>query len=292
MKKINKLCLSASILFLVSSCNVESDFETNPTSNADLSKHEIAFPDAKGVVKTGFLNGQEISYEVINGYNVYQGDIILTDSQIKSSPDNYAAKTVALNNRRWSNNTVYYTVNRKLSNTRRVYDAIAHWEAYTNITFIEFNPKKGKRSNNPTNYIEFVPGFGCSSNVGMIGGKQTITLASGCSTGNAIHEIAHAVGVFHEHSRADRDNHIVIHYENISSGVESNFERAVDRGYNASDYTSELDFGSVMMYPSNAFSSNGLPTITKLDGSTFSSQRNGLSPSDIQGINLMYPASN
>jgi len=292
MKTINKLNLLAAVLFLASSCNVENDLEANPTPDSNLLKQEVAFPDTKGVVKTGFLNGQEISYEVINGYNVYQGDILLTDSQINNFSDTYSAKTVALNDKRWPNNTVYYTINRNLPNTNRVYDAVAHWEAYTNVTFIEFTPKKGKKSNNPPNYVEFVSGSGCSSYVGMIGGKQTITLGSGCSTGNTIHEIAHAVGIFHEHSRTDRDDHVTVNYENITAGKEHNFERAVDRGYNASDYTSVLDFGSVMMYPSYAFSSNGLPTITKLDGSTFSVQRNGLSTSDIEGINLMYPPSN
>ncbi len=37
--------------------------------------------------------------------------------------------------------------------------------------------------------------------VGMQGGQQTISLGAGCSTGNAIHEIGHAIGLDHPTGR-------------------------------------------------------------------------------------------
>ena len=43
-----------------------------------------------------------------------------------------------------------------------------------------------------------------------------------------------------------------------------------------------------MMYGSFSFSSNGQPTITKKDGSTFNIQRAGLSAGDKSGIDIMY----
>ncbi|WP_460968172.1 M12 family metallopeptidase, partial [Spirosoma migulaei] len=49
------------------------------------------------------------------------------------------------------------------------------------------------------------------------------------------------------------------------------------------------DFGSVMLYGSYDFSKNGLPTMTKKDGSTFIGQRQGLSATDIKTIGYMYP---
>jgi hypothetical protein len=44
-----------------------------------------------------------------------------------------------------------------------------------------------------------------------------------------------------------------------------------------------------MMYASNAFSSNGLPTIVKKDGSTFTVQRTALSAKDKSAVSIMYP---
>ena len=57
-------------------------------------------------------------------------------------------------------------------------------------TNLEFVKRSGQ-----SNYIYFTPGSGCSSYVGMVGGKQNITLADACSTGNTIHEIGHAIGL-------------------------------------------------------------------------------------------------
>lgn len=107
-----------------------------------------------------------------------------------------------------------------------------------------------------------------------------------CGTGTTIHEIGHAVGLLHEQTRVDRDDHIVVNYANIESGKSSNFDKhstttAADHG--------AYDFDSIMHYDSYAFSANGQPTITKKDGTTFASQRTSLSPGDIAGITTLYP---
>jgi len=120
----------------------------------------------------------------------------------------------------------------------------------------------------------------------MQGGRQTINLASGCGTGSIVHEICHALGVFHEQSRPDRGNHIIINWGNIESGHSHNFDSELAHNYGT------FDFGSIMMYSSWAFSSNGSPTITRVNGTTFSTQRTGLSINDINALMDMYPGPN
>ena len=57
-----------------------------------------------------------------------------------------------------------------------------------------------------------------------MGGKQDISLGFNCdSKGIVIHEIMHALGFFHEQSRSDRDQHIIIYKDNIVSGMLLNF---------------------------------------------------------------------
>lgn len=179
----------------------------------------------------------------------------------------------------WPNRTVFFTINAGLSDQARITNAIAHWQSQTNITFVQ--------RTNQANYVEFVTGSGCSSYIGMVGGRQEVTLAPECSTGNAIHEIGHAIGFFHEQSRADRGNFIIINTNNIIQGRENNFETYTARGEQGFEIGT-FDFGSIMLYDSYAFSKNGLPTITRLNGSTFTSQRNGLSAGDIETYNYMY----
>jgi hypothetical protein len=245
---------------------------------------EEAFFGQTGTAVQGKLYGVDIVYQNFGEDNVYEGDILLTEEQLSatSAPEGKTQGTGRTRlAARWPNRIVYYTVDAALPNKQRVTQAIQHWESNTAIRFVQ-------RTTQP-NYINFVVGSGCSSSVGMTGRRQTINLASGCTTGNTIHEIGHALGLWHEQSRVDRGNYLRINFENIQDGLSHNFDTYAAQGSDGFDFTGGLDFGSIMMYGPFSFSKNGLPTIVKLDGSTYAVQRNALSPRDIGTINFMYP---
>lgn len=51
---------------------------------------------------------------------------------------------------------------------------------------------------------------------------QKLTIGSTelrCKKGNIIHEMGHALGFFHEHSRPDRDDFVSVHSNNIMPGI-------------------------------------------------------------------------
>jgi len=61
--------------------------------------------------------------------------------------------------------------------------------------------------------------FRCYSSVGMVGGPQTVSIGSGCERMSTVqHEIMHALGIYHEQSRTDRDDYVTIELQNVNSG--------------------------------------------------------------------------
>jgi hypothetical protein len=138
---------------------------------------------------------------------------------------------------------------------------------------------------------------GCWSMLGQgayfMGLRRHMNLGYGCDRyAVVLHEMGHVLGFTHEHQRADRDQYIEIHSENVSDpyvgfGMKLNFDRQ------KTDLVTGYDFLSIMHYHRDAFSKNGRDTIvpkppyasmiTRIGNST------ELSPLDISAIRKLYP---
>ena len=242
---------------------------------------EEAYPGSKGKFESFTINGENISAMRTADQYVLEGDMLIP-KQIADPNHEGRPEAVGVIGRRWPNGVVYYDVAPDMPkvNRVRISEAIQYWNKNTNLRF-------ARRTDQP-NYVLFQRGEGCSADVGMISGKQVINLSTACDFGNTLHEIGHCIGLFHEHTRLNRDKYVRIAFENIEEGREYNFIRADIRTSDVRDWAGQINFGSIMMYHPNAFSKNGKPTIMRKDGRGYMAQREKLSSVDIQGVNYMY----
>lgn len=179
---------------------------------------------------------------------------------------------------------MYYAFASDVSSTNRdhVRAAMREWEQVAGVVFV---PRTTQN-----NYIRFINSSGNWSYIGMIGGEQYIGIYNWNARFVIAHEIAHALGFWHEQSRPDRDTYVEIRWENIISGTENNF------AIRASAQTdTPYDFESIMHYFRTAFSRNGLPTIvakspyTAYNTNGMMGQQSRLSDGDKAGMLARYP---
>jgi Astacin (Peptidase family M12A) len=177
--------------------------------------------------------------------------------------------------RRWPNGVIPYVINGEdfpLGDPERIAidNAVNAWNTSTNITLRQ--RRKGDAGNS---YVEFVAGddsTSCSSPVGrqlgQFGSPRRQEVHCDLGKGTLIHEIGHAVGLFHEHQRDDRDWHVTVLADNAIADKRSNFDKKGDAGDDIGAY----DYTSVMHYSNRTFA------VHWLNGATIPLQRSSARP--------------
>ncbi|XP_028253756.1 high choriolytic enzyme 1-like [Parambassis ranga] len=210
-------------------------------------------------------NDAETLEELYDDFTFQEGDIMIP-------VDRNAVDSL------WADAIVPYTMSPELA--QREFHIKAAFKMISDVTCIRFQ----RRTTEP-NYLKFLSGQGCASFVGCRGGSQSVIFSPLCSVGNLCHEIIHALGLHHEHTRSDRDQYITVRWRSITPGFENNF--LVKRG---NTLNLPYDPNSIMHYGPYFFSVDGSPTIvTKRGGVQMGmGQRTYLSPLDIQKLNRLY----
>ncbi|XP_041755481.1 astacin-like metalloprotease toxin 5, partial [Coregonus clupeaformis] len=197
-----------------------------------------------------------------------QFDLAIVEGDIMISEDRLAVKSL------WPTKegvtSIPYKINDDLVARKKT--ILAAFKMISDRTCIRFH-----EYTNEINYIEFISGKGCASYVGFQGGAQHLYFGRACNEGNLCHELMHALGLHHEHTRPDRDQYVTIQWDNVVTGKAKNF--VVKKGD-----TQDLpyDYDSIMHYGTYYFSSNQNPTIDSKKRGVQIGQRNHLSPLDTE----------
>lgn len=244
-------------------------------------------------IRTGIYRGHPVTYAIINGKPIFEGDIILDHVQ-DLAPGQPPAKRpkpeaagIAYSQYFWPKNSMGVAEIPFIgtSGATNLVTALKKFNAtFTGI--IQFVPRTTQ-----ADYVEFNfdpidhSGTGYSS-VGRVGGKQVTGGSIDCSVGTLLHELGHDAGLFHEQSRPDRNNYVTISYANLIKGSKANFDQLIDNYQALGLY----DYGSVMHYIAFAFSRNGGPVIESIPPGIPLSNLTGYTAADIDGIKRLYGA--
>lgn len=190
----------------------------------------------------------------------------------------------------WDYGVIPYEIDGNFSGAHKALfkQAMRHWENFTCIKFVERNALEH------ANYIVFTERpCGCCSFVGKRGnGPQAISIGKNCDKfGIVVHELGHVVGFWHEHTRPDREQHVVIEKNNIMQGQEYNFNKLTVEEVNSLGLP--YDYESIMHYARNTFSKGTyLDTILPVEiigkKRPDIGQRLKLSEGDVAQANLLY----
>ncbi|XP_001848472.2 low choriolytic enzyme [Culex quinquefasciatus] len=189
---------------------------------------------------------------------------------------------------RWPNATMVYKMVGNFNKTERhfIQRAMREFERYTCIRF--------KERTNEVSYAAIGNSdYGCWADVGRGHGKTVVNLQAGCATAltTPIHELMHALGFFHEHTRLDRDQYIDVIYDHMIPDPSIYYNFQLVEPSEASNFSVPYDIGSIMHYSRYSFSvkPGKLETmVAKVPWNSTFGQGDTLTKYDALLLNIMY----
>jgi hypothetical protein len=236
---------------------------------------------------TGIYRGHRVTYEIINGRQITEGDIALDHVTERVVPGIGDGATLAYGQYLWPKvGSVYqipYIIDPASGDVDNINAAVAQYNSIF-AGLIQWVPMTTE-----TDYIDFFldpndqSGQG-NSYIGRVGGEQQIWGSGIANVPTLLHEMGHATGMWHEQSRPDRASYVTVNYGNIISVLRSNFDQIFDDMQTPTPY----DWASLMHYGAWTFTRNGGATLESIPVGMPLSNIAGYSAGDIDAIKRLY----
>ncbi|XP_021370251.1 uncharacterized protein LOC110461190 isoform X2 [Mizuhopecten yessoensis] len=288
-----------------------------PEPAVNTVKNSVGAPSSNGIISSNSLldaphsmplesidemfedmaadSGISFSSDVGPGVFKVEYDMLITQEEME---EKYSPKTdggrvkralVKKKSNHWPGGRIPYTIRtRDFSSTERrdIHLALREWESYTCVRFVPATPSDQYK-------LQLKDSDGCHSYVGKKRKNQMVGLAKPCRKRSIIlHEIGHAIGMFHEQARPDRNMYIDILYNHILPPVRFNFQ-SIDADQ-TTNYSIPYDYLSIMHYGETAFSFNRTAITMHAKDPNFQKKMGKatrISFRDVMSVNAMYSCS-
>jgi hypothetical protein len=247
-------------------------------------------PSPVSETRMGMWRGRPVTYQIINGRNIYQGDIILENVQPMPTVGGAHPASVGLadSNFLWPifNGVaqIPYVIDSGSLDVANIQSAISIYNS-TFAGVIQFVPHTTQSNWVDINLNGFANGS-CEAEEGDAhNGEQMVNGATNCTVPTILHEFGHVTGVWHEQSRDDASQYVTINENSVIKGSIGDFEPSVE---NDQQNLTLYDFASVMQYPPFSFARNAGPALDSIPPGMPLSNLVGYSAADVEGIMRLY----